>query len=905
MSLWHSLRLRLVALWQRPDREKELDRELESHLDLEAEEQLESGLSPQEARCAAQRAFGNTTLVREDLHAIWHTLWFERLASHIKYAARSLLKNPGFTAIAVLTLALGIGANTAIFSAIAALMLRPLPFSSPHQLVRIYSTKNGTRIGGLASAGGPSPVDVRDFAQLNHSFQKMVTYDTWRKNVSFGSSGGEPEQMRVGLVPAAYFEVLDVHPFIGRPFTEEENQEGRNYVAAISARLWKDRYAGDSAILGRKIRINDEPYTIVAIMPDAIPEWMEPWRPGLVEVWTPFAFSDVWSEGSRATRGYCALARLKPGVSLEQGQADLSTIAAGLAAAHPVDQGIGVLVARVSDTRVGELRPMLFLLMGAVSLILLIACVNLANILLARNSARQRELAVRAALGAGRGSLVRQLLAETLLLSLIGGAVGLALAQMGLAFVTRTHPESLSQLTSMEIDWRVLAFTLFVSLATSLFFGVAPALTGTRLNLVDSLKQGGRSATSGRPAQRLRNILVVTEMAMSLMLLVGATLLVRSIIGLQHQRLGIRQDHLLKGHIYVPGIRYPDSGAITRFCDQFAARLRAVPGVIDSTITTVYPPKDGWTQMLGIPGHPVARIQDIPSAQFGVADSHFLRTLGIPLIQGRDFAESDSVATPPVALISEGFKRRYFPTEDPTGRQIHIGPPPFLQIAPGANITDSADVTIIGMMGDFKNAGLALPSEPQITVLYSQHPLVNYGFKDVVIRTAAEPRLLLPEIRRQLHELDPDMPFAEVQTMDEIVEAQTSGQRFTTILLASFAAAGLALAVVGIYGVVSFLVAQRKQELAVRIALGASRARVLWLVLKQGLEMATFGAVIGLLGAWATQKLTSDLLFGVSPVDRVTFAGAAFFLLAAAAIASAIPGARALGIDPARTLRQD
>ena len=905
MSLWHSLRLRLVALWQRPDREKELDRELESHLDLEAEEQLESGLSPQEARCAAQRAFGNTTLVREDLHAIWHTLWLERLASHIKYAARSLLKNPGFTAIAVLTLALGIGANTAIFSAIAALMLRPLPFSSPDQLVRIYSTKNGTRIGGLATAGGPSPVDVRDFAQLNHSFQKMVTYDTWRKNVSFGSSGGEPEQMRVGLVPAAYFEVLDVHPIIGRLFTEEENQEGKNYVAAISARLWKDRYAGDSAILGRKIRINDEPYTIVAIMPDAIPEWMEPWRPGLVEVWTPFAFSDVWSEGSRATRGYCALARLKLGVSLEQGQADLSTIAAGLAAAHPIDQGIGVLVARVSDTRVGELRPMLFLLMGAVSLILLIACVNLANLLLARNSARQRELAVRAALGAGRGSLVRQLLAETLLLSLIGGAVGLALAQMGLAFVTRTHPESLSQLTSMEIDWRVLAFTLFVSLATSLFFGVAPALTGTRLNLVDSLKQGGRSATSGRPAQRLRNILVVSEMAMSLMLLVGATLLVRSIIGLQHQRLGIRQDHVLKGHIYVPGIRYPDSGAITRFCDQFAARLRAVPGVIDSTITTVYPPKDGWTQMLGIPGHPVARIQDIPSAQFGVADSHFLRTLGIPLIHGRDFAESDSVATPPVALVSEGFKRRYFPTEDPTGRQIHIGPPPFLQIAPGANITDSADVTIIGVMGDFKNAGLALPPEPQITVLYSQHPLVNYGFKDVVIRTAAEPRLLLPEIRRQLHELDPDMPFAEVQTMDEIVEAQTSGQRFTTILLASFAAAGLALAVVGIYGVVSFLVAQRKQELAVRIALGASRARVLWLVLKQGLEMATFGAVIGLLGAWATQKLTSGLLFGVSPVDRVTFAGAAFFLLAAAAIASAIPGARALGIDPARTLRQD
>jgi predicted permease len=376
-------------------------------------------------------------------------------------------------------------------------------------------------------------------------------------------------------------------------------------------------------------------------------------------------------------------------------------------------------------------------------------------------------------------------------------------------------------------------------------------------------------------------------------------------MALEHQRLGIRQDHLLKGHIYIPGVHYPNSGAIARFCDDFAARVRALPGVIDATVTTVYPPNNGWTQMLNIPGRPFTRIQDIPSAQFGVADAHFLKTLGIPLIQGRDFAESDTATSPPVALISEEFKRRYFPTEDPVGRQLHIGPPPSLQIAPGANITDSADVTIIGVAGDFRNAGLASPPEPQITVLYAQHPLVNYSFKDIVIRTATEPHVLEPEIRRQLHAWDPDMPFAEVKTMDEVVEAQTGGQRFTTILLTSFAAAGLLLAVVGIYGVVSFLVAQRRQELAVRIALGASRLSVLWLVLKQGLEMATIGAAIGLFGAWATQKLTSGLLFGISPVDPVTFAGAAVFLLAVAALASAIPGARVMSIDPARTLRQD
>jgi predicted permease len=905
MSLRHWLRSALAHFHRAQNRDQDLERELASHLELAEEELRDSGLSPVEARYAARRALGNTTLLKEDLRAIWNPGWLERFARDLKYGARGLRKNPGFTVIAVLTLALGIGANTAIFSAIDALMLRPLPFPDAGQLVRIYSTKGNSPNGSDASVDGPSPLDVRDFAQSNHTFQSMVAYDTWRKNVSFGASSGAAEQKRVGLVPAAYFEILNIQPILGRLFTGDENQVGKNYVAAISANLWRTRFASDPAILGRQIHINDEPYAIVAVMPDTIPGWVEGAQRGVVEVWTPFAFSDVWSETARGGRGYAALARMKTGVSLEQARADLATIAAALAVAHPVDQGIGVAITRLSDTRVGELRPMLFLLMGAVSLILLIACVNLANLLLARNSARQRELAVRAALGAGRATLVRQLLAETLLLSLIGGAVGLALAQMGLTALTKMHPENLWQLGSIGIDWRVLSFTFFVSLITSLLFGAAPALTGTRLNLVDALKQGGRSSTAGHASQRLRNVLVVTEMAMSLMLLVGATLLVRSIIGLERQRLGIRQDHLLKGHFYVPGVRYPDPGAITRFCDEFASKVRALPGVIDASVTTVYPPNDGWTQMLNLPDRPVSRVQDIPSAQFGVADAHFLRTLGIPLVRGRDFSESDGPTTPQVALISEEFQRRYFPTQDPIGRQLHIGPPPFLHVAPGADITDSADVTIIGVMGDFKNAGLALPPDPQITVLYSQHPLVNYGFKDIVIRTASEPHSLVSEIRAQLHDLDPDMPFAEVQTMDEHVEEETGGQRFTTLLLASFAAAGLALALVGIYGVVSFLVVQRKQELAVRIALGASRANVLWLVLRQGLQMAAIGAAIGLFGAWAAQKLTTGLLFGISPVDPATFAGAALFLLAVAAIASAIPGARVFTIDPAQTLRQD
>ncbi len=903
MNLWNWLRSWATRFRRRRSRESELDRELEAHLELEAEEQEESGLQPEEAHYAARRAFGNAAIVREDVRAIWSPIWLEQFERDVKYAVRSLRKSPGFAAIAVLTLALGIGANTAIFSALDALMLRPLPFSAADQLVRIYSIQKGM-FNTYANPDGPSALDVRDFAQRSRSFQKMVAYDTWRKNVSFGESAGQPEQMEVGLVPAAYFDILGIRPIIGRLFSEDENQEGKNYVAAISAQLWRNRFDGDPSILGRKIRINGEPYAIVAVMPDVIPAWVEPGRHS--EIWTPFPYSpDMWTESGRGERGYAVLARLKPGVSLEQAQADLSVIAAALAAEHPVDEGVGVAVKRLADSRVGALRPMLYLLMGAVSLILLIACVNLANLLLARNSARERELAVRTALGAGRGGLVRQLLAETLLLSLMGGAVGFAGAEIGLKALARMHPENLSQLGSVGIDWRVLTFTLFVSLVTSLLFGLAPAFMGTRLDLVDALKQGGRSGMSGRSSERVRSLLVITEMAMCLMLLVGASLLIRSIMRLEGQNLGIRQDHLLRGRIYLPPVRYTNPGVRTRFCDDFATRVRALPGVIEATVTTVYPPNNGWIQMLVIPGRPLTRIQDIPSAQFGVVDQHFLRTLGIPLIRGRDFAESDSAKSPPVALISEEFKRRYFSEEDPVGRKIHIGPPQSLQIAPEENVTDDADVTIIGVIGDFKNAGLAVAPEPQIAVLYSQQPLVNGGFKDILIRTASEPHSVEAEVRNQLRALDFDMPFAEVQTIDELVERQTGGQRFTTVLLASFAVAGLALAVVGIYGVVSFLVAQRKQEMAVRMALGASRVNVLWLVLKQALEMAAIGAVIGLFGAWASQKLTSGLLFGISPVDPVTFAGAGVFLLAVAAIASVVPAARAMRIDPAAALRQD
>lgn len=749
-------------------------------------------------------------------------------------------------------------------------------------------------------------MDMRDFAQSNHTFQQMAVYDTWRKNVSFAGRQGEPQQMWVGLVPGAYFRILGVKPVMGRLFTERESYTGKYYVAAISAQLWRNQFGADPAILGRTIRINDEPYSIVAVMPDVIPEWMEG-QP--IQIWTPFGFADsrgdVWTETGREGRGWHSLGRMKPGASLQQAQADLATIAAGLAATHPVDRGIGVALETLSETRAHDLRPLLLLLMGAVSLILLIACANLANLLLARNSGRERELAMRAALGANKARFVRQLLAEMLLLSLIGGGLGLLLAEVGVAALTRIHPAGLPQLSSLGLNWRVLMFTLAVSLLTTLLFGLVPALTGTRLNLVEKLKLGSRTTTSGSGAQRMRRALVITEMAMSLMLLIGAGLLVQSMLHLQRQRLGIRQDHLLVGHFYLPGVRYPDSGAITRFCDGFGEKVRALPGVVEASVTTIYPPTYNWTQMLTIEGRPATRVQDVPTARFGVTDAHYLTTMGIPLIRGRDFNESDSLDSSPVALVSQELVRRYFPDKDPIGRRVHIGPPVFMQLPPGTDIMDSSDVTIVGVIGDLRNAGLTSAPEPQILVLYSQHPLVNYGFKDIVIRTTSNPHAIIPQVTRQLHALDADMPFAQVRTMDEVVELETGSQRFTTALLALFAAVGVLLAAVGIYGVVSFLVAQRRQELAVRMALGATRAAALWLVLKQGLAMAAAGAAIGLLGAWTTQKFIRGILFGISPLDPVTFLGGAAFLLAVAAIATAIPGSGVMRLDPAQALRQE
>ena len=825
----------------------------------------------------------------------------------VRYALRQLRKSPGFTTVAVLTLALGIGVSTGMYGVMNAVLLQPPPFHEPDRIVRILATQGDT-------IEQPSPLDVRDFAAQNHTFEKMAVYDSgWRKNVSAVPGSTEPEQRPIGLVPAAYFEVLGIKPFIGRLFEENENQWGNHYEAILSYDFWQTRFQGDAAVLGKTIRINDEPYTIIAVMPPGLPGWSFDSVRGPVELWTPFVpylspnETSIWDETARRS-GAWAIGRLRPGVTIEQAQADLQRIAANLAATHPLDRGVGVVLRPLRDDRIGTLRPVIRLLMGAVLLILLIACSNVANLLLARNSTRAREVAVRVAMGAARTTLIRQFMIESLILGVFGGALGCALAWLSCEVVSHVHPAQLVQLASVRVNSSVLLFALAISIVSSLIFGVIPAWVSSGVNLSDAFKESGRSV-AGHGKKWLRQSFVVGEMALAVMLLVATGLLMKSLLRLQNQDPGFRVDHVLRTHLFLPPVRYSSPDLITRFCTEYATRVAQLPGVQGVTISAAYPPDDQWMQYFTIPGKSVSALEDTPQATFNVTDENYLPTLGVPLLRGRNFAASDTETGPPVLLINKSLAERYFPGEDPLGKQLQMSMPSpgsasNLPAGVSAN-TQTMNFTIVGVTGDTLNRGLALPPEPQLTALFRQTPKFNFGFKNLIVRTALVPLQLAEPIRRQLHSLDPNVPFAEVYSMDQVMQQHTVDRRYTSSLLALFAVFGTALAGIGVYGVVSCVVTQRTGEIGVRMALGAQRADVLWMITQQGLGVAAIGTGIGLVGAWALRRVVAQLVFGISPTDPATFAAAALALITFALCATFIPARRAAKVDPMVALRYE
>lgn len=819
------------------------------------------------------------------------------LVQDIRYGLRGLRNAPGFTIVAVITLSLGIGANTAIFSVVNAVMLSPLPFRDPDRLVVVRATEQGR------SYPGPSPADGLDYARRNHTLEHFAMFDYWRKNVS-GIGQMQPEEMPVGLTPAEYFETLGITPVMGRLFTADENQFGKHYVAVVSDTFWRDRYAADPQILGRTLRINDETYTVIGVVPDAIPLWMAQLAGMRAQIWTPMTpYANFFDESTRGARGMYNIARLKPGVTIEQAQADLDVIARQLAAEYPIDKEAGVRIERLADERSGPVRSSLLLLLGAVGLILLIACSNVANLLLVRNTARRREFAIRAALGGARADMIRQPLVESGLLAAIGGGVGVLLASIGQRAMLLVRPDRLPQLATAAMDARVLIFTTAVSIIITIVFGLSPALTAARVNVVEGLKEGGRASTAGVSRRRVRHLLVVSEVAFSLMLLIAAGLLVRSIARLQSQELGFRSDHLLHAHLYLPPVRYPDSPSLTRFVDAFAARVRALPGVRECTITSLVPPSNRWDQVFSVIGQPVSTAESLPSVSFGVADEHFVSTFGIPVLRGRNFAPADTPDRPTVALVNQTLVRRFFPSGDPIGKRVHLGQPGTNPIAGSPRA--SADLTIVGVIGDVRNHGLADPADPQLIALYRQMRALNFGFKELVVRTSQEPYAIRTAVADELRRMDPDMPLAEVSTVDDMVVQQTSDRRFTTLLLGMFAGLGVVLAIVGVYGVISYLVGERTHEIGVRMALGARHSTVIWLVMRPAIGMAAAGAALGLGGAWELRQLIDSVLFGVSTTDPPSYIGATTLMLAAIVAATAIPARRATRVDPVLALRDE
>jgi putative ABC transport system permease protein len=554
--------------------------------------------------------------------------------------------------------------------------------------------------------------------------------------------------------------------------------------------------------------------------------------------------------------------------------------------------------------RTGDLRPLLLLLMGAVGLILLIACSNLAALLLARTTARRREFAMRRALGAGRAALARQVLTEILVLSLMGCAGGLTLAWGATRTLRMTDPGKIPQLLALTVDLRVVLFTLAAGVGTCLVFGVAPALLSTRSDAAGALKEGDRTS-SGTSRQGFRKALVTAQIALSLMLLVGAGLLIQTLERLQNQDLGFRVDHLMRGHLYLPPTQYPTAETITQFCDRLTERIRAVPGVRDVSVTTIYPPNDRWRMMFSIEGRAVSRVEDVPSTIFGVVDANYLRTAGIPVVEGRDFSESDGEGALPVAIVNQAFVKQYFSGEDPIGRRIELGAPPSLTAQDLWMGTQRETVTIAGVMRDNCDQGLGLPVVPQLIALFRQTPAVNFGFKDVLVRSNVAPDALEQAVAQQLHALDPQLPLSEVETMNEYLDDVTAEKRFTSVILESFAGIGLVLAVVGVYGVIAYMVAQRTQEIGIRLALGAPRSAVVWLVSSQGLRMALAGIAVGLLGTMLAARSLAGLLYGISALDPLTLGSAAMALIAVALAACALPARRAARIDPMHALRTE
>lgn len=867
----------------------DVEAELDFHLELVTKELMDEGWPAEAAGPEARRRFGDLEATRRicrDLDASKETRmkWMDslgELGQDLRFAGRQLAKSPGFTLVAVLTLALGIGATTAIFSVVYGVLLRPLPYPQPERLVRAFAVGPKGQLHGAFS-----PPNFLDYRAASRSLSGLSAFHGGTLNLS--GDGGEAERLPTSWVSANFFSVLGTRPLAGRTFAPGEDQPGAPRVAVLSEEVWRRRFGGDPRVVGRSLTLSGEPYQVVGILRHG-----ERYPFG-VDVWVPLVFKP----DEMAERGgvfLATLGRLAPAATLKAAEAEAVVVGHRLRDQFPTDnKGYmdSLTVVPLLKRMVGDTRKPLLILLGAVSFVLLIACSNVANLLLVRAAAREGEIVIRSALGAGRARIVRQLLTESLLLALLGGAAGVGLAAWALKLLVSAGPEDIPRLAEIGLDGVALAFALGISLATGVLFGLAPALQTSRTDLAAAIREGTRGS-KGRGGTRARNVLVVVETALAVVLLAGAGLLIRSFLELQHVDPGFKPEGVVTFNVELPTSQYSDEAKLRAATAALLERMQRLPGVSTAGVTVYGMPFAGGVNMLTftVAGWPPAEPGKVPVLRVAAVTPDYFKTLGIPLVKGRALSPRDRQGSPRVVLLNAAAIRKFFPNEDPLGKQIALG------LADGKGNIPGGEV--VGVVADFKQDGLDQEVEPQIFQAYDQVPQPSLS---VVVRSSS-PHLVAAAAKQQLREVDPNLPLFGLGTMTEKVSASTSQSRFYMALLGGFALVSLVLAAIGIYGVIAYAVRQRSQEIGIRMALGASRERVVRMVVIQGLVLAGAGAVAGLLGALVATRGLASLLFEVSASDPAIYAGVAVLLVLVAGVASWLPARRAAATDPQLVLR--
>jgi predicted permease len=806
----------------------------------------------------------------------------ESLIKDIRYGIRSLLKHPGFTLIAVLTLALGIGANTAIFSLVNAVLLKPLPFPEPDRLVMVWEDMSS--IGSPRNYSESAPGTYADWKAQQSVFDDLAVLNWKPLNLT---GDGEPEKIPSFGVTANLFPLIGIQPALGRNFTVDEDKPGGAKVAILSNGLWQRRYGGDRGLLGRDIVLNGEKHTVIGVMPASFQFLVSD-----VGVWVSAALTKE-QLADHDNHYVDVVARLKPGVSIEQAQADLKTITQRIVRDHPDEmEGVSAAVVSLREQLAGNVRRPLMMLLVAAGLVLLIACANMASLQLSRAAGRGKEIAVRAALGASRGRIVRQLLVESILLAGAGGALGLLVALWSFSLLKQLIPGGMRVSTSLKIDLPLLAFAMMISLVTGIIFGLAPALQASKVDLNRALKQGGRTASSAG-GNKLRGAFVVAEVALALILLVGAGLLMQTVFHMRNQYSGFRPEKLLTLRTQLPSYKYGEHPRRVAFYDQVLERVKALPSVTAVGYTTSVPLQwPGGANGFTIEGRD--QTGNAPNAIHRQVSLDYFQTMGIGLRRGRYFDEGDRKDSVPVVIVNETLARQYWPHEDALGKRFKLGVP------------NAPWVTIVGVANDVREMGMDDPVRAEMYFPYRQITShFGYAPRDLVIRTTGDPLSLVAVVSREIHAVDPDQPISNIATMGEVLTERTGARRLGMILLTAFAGLALLLASLGIYGVLSFFVAQQTREIGVRLALGAQLRDILVLVLKKGMGLALLGVAVGLIAAFALARLMASLLFGVRATDPITFAAIALILTGVALLACYIPARRATKVDPLVALRYE